>query len=607
MLEDLPVEVLQQIIGQLPTVSAITNFSLVSKKLHSIVEKDESASYRPFVRRVFPSTKTPPDWRQVAATLTSRARAWDRRALLARECCPPDSHSASRQTNQRNRAVFGFAPALDSYEDFSSNSIGGRQEVVAWGAAGRINIRVTNSDSSFWQTLKFEDDHLPGNDILQLKLLRAHQRSSTNQTVVYRRANDEIATLEATGEGSGHSEYARFVDTASSECIEVSDAPEPLLAVARAERLQLYSIQDQQDLISASEAITLEAAGVRRHRTRCMQFLNHGIIAVGTAFLEGHDSGPIRVYDINAPATRGAAVPLWACTPVSSGRMNVRHNAHALAGLDQVCGNDGQLFLSGWSSGKARLHDTRTSEPWVAEYFDTVDNGQILSLAAIGHERFLAGSDQNACLKTFDLRMPGGHTYSYTDARPSGPPKHRFSASQNLLTRPLADQRSFNMFLSVRRWRNERVWDPLPLPRQHSGTANYSGSVYALSVPSSTSPTVYAGIENHVLQLDFVGTDDVEGGYIDPLLSSLKEQKTTHVFDLGCYERPRPGRESTDPVLLNKQAMWHELKSQPERNEESEAAGWDRRWRLGGGRRSSWSRGRSGPGRGGRRGSTGQR
>lgn len=606
MLEDLPVEVLQQVIGHLPTVSAITNFSLVSKKLHAIVDKDESASYRPFVRRAFPSIKAPPEWRQVAAILTSRARAWDRRALLARECCPPDSHSASRDTGQRNRTVFGFAPAIDSYEDFTRNSITGRQEVVAWGAAGRINIRVTNSESLSWRTLKFDDDHLPSNDILQLKLLRPHQRSSSEQALVYRRANDEIATIETTGESPGYCQYARFVDTASSECIEVNNATEPLLAVARTGRLQLYSVQDQQDVISASEIITLEEANARRHRTRCMRFLNHGTIAVGTAFLEGHDNGPVRVYDLTAPVTRGAAVPIWSCTPTSSIRVRARYNAHALAGLDHVCGNGGQLFLSGWSSGKARLHDTRTPDPWVAEYSDTVDNGQILSLAAIGHERFLAGSDQNACLKTFDLRMPGDHTYSYLDARPSASPKRRSSASQNLVVRPHADRRSFNTFLSVRKWRNERVWDPLPLPRQHSGTTNYSGSIYGLSVPSPTSPTVYAGIENHVLQLDFVGTDDVERGYIDPLLSNLKEQKNTHVFDLGCYERPRPGRESTDPVLLNKQAMWHELKSQPERNEESEASGWDRRWRLGGMRRPSWSRGRN-TGRGGRRGSTGQR
>merc|ERR1711964_800876 len=124
--------------------------------------------------------------------------------------------------------------------------------------------------------------------------------------------------------------------------------------------------------------------------------------------------------------------------------------------------------------------------------------------------------------------------------------------------------------------------DPLPLPRQHSGGVNYSGAVYSLSIPSPTSPTVYAGIENHVVQLDFVSTDDIEKGQIDPLLSDLKQQKDTHVFSLGCYERPRPGKESTDPVLLNKQAMWHELKAQGERNLEGEAAGWDRRWRLGG-------------------------
>jgi hypothetical protein len=337
-----------------------------------------------------------------------------------------------------------------------------------------------------------------------------------------------------------------------------------------------------------------------------MQFLNNGTVVVGTAYLEGPDHGPIRIFDVNASIERGVAEPIWTCAPTSSTPSRVRHNAHALAGLDHVCGNAGQLFLSGWSSGIARLHDTRASNPWVAQYFDAVDNGQILSLAAIGHERFLAGSDQNACLKTYDLRMPGGHTYSYLDAL-TGSPRGAPNGSQSLTSRTGGDRRSFNTFLSVRKWRNEQMWDPLPLPRQHNGTANYSGSVYSLSIPSPTSPTVYAGIENHVLQLDFLGTDDVEKGYLDPLVANLKEQKDTHVFDLGCYERPRAGKESTDPVLLNKQAMWHELRSQPERNEESEASGWDRRWRLGGTRRNSWGRGGRRTARGGRRGSIEQR
>lgn len=606
MLEDLPVEVLQQIIGHLPTVSAITSLSLTSRKLHSIVDKDESASYRPFIQKVFPSIRTPPDWRQVASTLTSRARAWDRRAFLARECCPPESHSINRETGPRQRSVFGFAPTIDSYEDFSQGSIRGRQEVVAWGAAGKINIRTSDASSVSWRTLKFDDDHLPTNDILQLKLLRPHQPLSAEHALVYRRANDEIATLETTADDPGYCQYARFVDTVGSECMEVNNAAKPLLAVARASRLQFYSVQEQQDFIPAFESITLEESTAKRHRTRCMQFLNETTIAVSTAFLEGHDHGPVRVYDINAPASPRAAAPVWSCSPRLSSRSKVRHNAHALAGLDHVCGNAGQLFLSGWSSGIARLHDTRTPDPWVAQYFDAVDNGQILSLAPIGHERFLAGSDQNACLKTFDMRMSGEHTYSYLDAQSSNPPKSRPNTGQDLTTRSGIDKRSFNTFLSVRRWRNERVWDPLPLPRQQNGTANYSGSVYSLSIPSPTSPTVYAGIENHVLQLDFVGTDDVERAYLDPLLSNLKEQKSTHVFDLGCYERPRSGKESTDPVLLNKQAMWHELKSQPDRNEESEASGWDRRWRLGGTRRSSWSRGRR-SGRGARRNSIEQR
>jgi hypothetical protein len=100
-------------------------------------------------------------------------------------------------------------------------------------------------------------------------------------------------------------------------------------------------------------------------------------------------------------------------------------------------------------------------------------------------------------------------------------------------------------------------------------------------VPSPTSSTIYAGIEGHVLQLDLVNSDDVEKSNIDPFLSDLQAEKSSHVWGLGCYEHPRRGNDSSDAVLLNKQAMWHEMRAQSHQNKESVAAGWDIRWRLG--------------------------
>lgn len=605
MLEELPEEVLLNIIAYLPTIAAITSLAQTSRRFHTIVTGDDQSAFRIFVQRSFPSIKTTTRWREAAEALTSRSRAWDRRALVVRDCCPPETLSISAQDDNRRRITTGFAPALDSYENLLGNSLSGRTETVAWGAAGRIYVRTSDKSSINWHSIKFEDDHLAHNDILQLRLLRPHQTASTDETMIFRRDNGEIATLVTSDSASGYEQYARFVDAPGAHTMAVSNHVEPLLAVARTAALQLYNVNTPQDQIKPFARLRLPEMSDSVYRTRCMQFLDSTNIVLGTAFLEGTKDGPVSIYDINHSTESSDAVPIWSCVPPQRDT-RARQYVHALTPLDHVCGNFGQMFLSGWSSGHARLHDTRAPNPWVADWYDSVDNGQILSLAAIGHERFVAGSDQNACLKLFDMRMPGDQRYSYLDARPAQNPRQGASLIQNLIHRPVKDRRDWNAFLSVRKWTKEALWVPLPMPRQHNGTVNYSGSVYSLSVPSPTSPTIYAGIENHVLQLDLVNTDDLERGRIDPLLSSLAIQKDSHVFGVGCYERPRKGKESTDPVLLNKQAMWHELKSQPERNEESEAAGWDRRWRLGGTRRSSWSRGRP-RGRGGRRGSTGNR
>ena len=168
-------------------------------------------------------------------------------------------------------------------------------------------------------------------------------------------------------------------------------------------------------------------------------------------------------------------------------------------------------------------------------------------LLTMGHDRFLAGSSQNGCLRTFDLRMPGRKVYSYLDARPSE------SVQRLARSKP---QKDFNIFLTPEVNYNERLWEPLP---RHPGkrSQRYRGSVYSLSSPSPTSPTVYAGIANHVLQLDFVCTDDLRDHkiYREFNLSDRKSHDPQHrILDLSCYERPRKGKESTDPVLLRKQA-----------------------------------------------------
>ncbi|KPI40896.1 uncharacterized protein AB675_10861 [Cyphellophora attinorum] len=619
-LEELPAEVLHLIVNHLSTVQAITSLSQTSKKLHAIVCGDESVTYKPFVERSFPSIPTPSTWREVAKFLTSRSRAWDRRALLVRECCPPENLQLQWRPNNGRRPQMGYVPALDSYDDLTGNSIANRRETVAWGAAGKIFVRTTDRESRRWRSLNFEDDDVATNDILQLRLLRPHQKATDAETIVFRRAFGEVATLETADNEAGFHQHARFTGTHAAQLIAVNDEISPVLAISSAVRLQLYKVQTPEADIAPLETIELDTTRpLSDRRARSLQFLNSGTVALSTTShdrdlsLEDHHI-PIKVYDINGTRLSDVATPLWSSAPCGWKSLGSRQYVHILLPLDHGHRNsNGNLFLSGWNTGLARLHDTRAPESCVAQWEDTVDTGQIISLAAIGHERFLAGSDQNACLKTFDLRKPGDHRYSYLDARrpivphPTSPAREKQQQRLALTPPQSLDShqrryshlpRDVNYFISVRTWRFQSLRTSLPPATTHNNTVPYSGSIYSLSIPSPTSPTIYAGIENHVLQLDFTSTDDIKRGRSGVDHVSIGSQATHEakhgggwgngvesfhntVFDVASYERPRPGYEATDAVLLNKQVVWHELDAQPQQNREAEDAGWDRRWRLG--------------------------
>jgi hypothetical protein len=332
---------------------------------------------------------------------------------------------------------------------------------------------------------------------------------------------------------------------------------------------------------------------------RCIKFLSDSTVAIANQFLQGRDRAPIHIYDISQTGLSSTSLTESMSYSETSDQFMSRHCANVIVPLDDFGtsgSRPGTLFLSGWTDGIARLHDTRIASKSVAEYVDAVDSGQILSLLAVGHEHFLAGSSENGCLRTFDLRMPGAKAYSYLNARPaqpiSGPKKP-------------APRRGINIFLTPTVNFGERLWEPLPRhPRKRS--QGYRGSVYSLSSPSSSSPTVYAGIENHVLQLDFVSTDDIRSHKTDiniNLDNNQARDSEQPILNLSCYERPREGKESTDPVLLRKQLdlSWVLKHGTIDSDGGVKEEGWDERLRLNtshqdrGNRESGWRTNRRQP------------
>jgi hypothetical protein len=626
MFQDLPFEVIQQIIGHLSTASSLVNLSLANRDIHAIISADDYACFRTFVQKRFPTIKTPPLWRDAARVLTSRSRAWDRRAFIARECHPPpDKIYAGGDhppDHQPPRSSVGYHPVIDSYETWHGPTWSDRKEVLAWGAAGRLRVRTVKDGVTTWTSFGVPDDHRRQDlDILDVRLLLPHQRESGHdddgETIVLRRANREIIKVETSSEPDVFVEKSRYViPSEGASCLDVSKSAHPILAACDDRSIHLHPVHSSERDVRPTDSVPVRDRSNLSKRKRCVKFLSDTTLAVGVQYLQGQDRAPINVYDISPTGLSVTPLAESLCYPDSHFPIWGRHSANVITPLDDVATGSrrpGELFLSGWTDGIARLHDTRV--PWfaVAEYLDFVDDGQVLSLLPIGHERFLAGSHQNGCLKTFDMRMPGARAYSYLDTRPAATgrpasyghedpddddnssddatPRRRPSRSSSP-TATIPTRRDVNIFLTPVVNFGERLWQPLPR-HAHRRSTRYRGPVYSLSSPSPSSPVVYAGIENHVMQLDFVSTDDVKGGLlglVDPTLDL--DDKATHVLDFSCYERPRDDHQSTDPILLRKQVGINpapktnnltrvDIWADPyDRNDGQVEDGWDERWRL---------------------------
>ncbi len=594
MFQDLPPECLRLVVGYLTTASSIINLALTARHFYNFIAADDYITLRDFVQNAFPSIKVSPPWREAAIRLTARSRAWDRRAFVARECYNPSTN----WKHLSSASNYGFVPAVDSYETNAVDHPSPRKEVLAHSAAGRLMIRVNRPDSCDWRELSFPHDQRPNNDILDIQLLRPHQqRALDGETIIFRRANGEVSKIETHEESRAYEETASYVlPTAEVGCMTISNDHNPLMAMCTSNTLHLYHVHNEHHSILPSATFRLKETNDFRSSTRCARFLPDNLLAVS-----GHRA-PIHVYDMIAiPAERAVQEPLLS---LGSLRENPPPDlrANVLKSFATSGGASRHLLLSGWSDGISRLYDIRTPHAMVSSFKDSVDDGQIMSLQPIGLERFLAGSSQNGCLKTFDLRVPGMRPYSRADLPRT---RSRSMPHQGKQEHPPhynvhhPDKREVNIFVAPRVGWGSRTWSPISSQPGERWIERYRGAIYSLSSPSSASPTVYVGITDHVMQLDFVSTDDIhKDGIVDPMLR-IPKGRGRNMLDFSCYERPREGHEMTDTVLLRQQMAWSDVatartaKSRQRRPHEIRnisEAGWDERWKAPNTNNGKWER-----------------
>jgi hypothetical protein len=392
MLDALPIEILEIVVGNLPNASSVLNLSLANQELHKRISADKYALLKSFVQSRFPSISTPPFWHDAAVALTARSRAWDRRAFVARECRLP-GNDVFPGTRVPAGLKTGFAPAIDSYETWTGGTWAEKREVLAWGAAGRLRLRTCRNGKVIWSTYRTPFDHAPENDIMDVRLLRPEQNWNTQgETIILRRANNTVAKVTSQPREDAFAYESSFNRNSKSHAIDSMDingAAEPLLAVCNSREVNLFQVESKEAEVQACDVVQLEHHHERKSRMRCAKFLSPQRLALGGQFLEGRLRAPIEIYQVSPSGLRDIPTHLRDATlePVVG-----RHCANAISSLDAtstLVGRPGDVFLSGWTDGIVRMYDLRSGSGPTTEYLDTVDDGQILSLLPIGHEKFL--------------------------------------------------------------------------------------------------------------------------------------------------------------------------------------------------------------------------
>ena len=655
-LTSLPPEITQQIASYLPSASSIISLDLTCRHLHQAISLDDYRLFRGFAQSHFPSIAFPPLWNEAARALTTRSRAWDKKAFVGRVLLPRPQgrpHARADISHGGPRQRLGYAPALDSYEEWKGGKWADREQVVAWGAGAKVVVRKRARIHSTWEGERIESrfwaretpvktdwavmSGIEGNesahdDILDLRLLRQSQRQTEDEHMIIRRANGEVVRLRCNLNEKDFSEAARFRgNDLAVEALDVSHASVPILAVCHPTTLSVFPCF-QEGNVSPISSHVRDNGQENVLKGMNLKFLDPTRFVLAEKAMKQTSISPIKVYSIEED--RLSVTSTTTCSPDGQRDLH-RYSASVLAPLPSSSrpgANDHcHLFLAGWNDGVIRLHDDRCPIA-VSEYIDTVDQGLIASIMPIGHESFVAGGHQNACMKLFDIRMPGSRPYSYLNARPprsssqptqqhpsttAKPPFARISKPQTPTKQmlrppnrvPLTDM---NILLSLPLNNQTRLYDPHTSTQQPANRARrgqytrpcatrYNGSIYSLTLPSPSSRTFYAGIENHVLQFDISSTDDIVEGRLDhdwdlgldhhyhhhhESISSESDVETDGIdsilFQLSGYNRPPPpssAEKGGDRFISDEKV---ELRGQISLDEYEGEAPWDRSRQKGG-------------------------
>ncbi|KAF2274725.1 uncharacterized protein EI97DRAFT_97930 [Westerdykella ornata] len=609
-LDALPIEILSLIASFLEHPRDVSNLSSTCRRVNHFTQLD---GWKAYLKGRFGITGRDSDALSTVHGLTTLYRNWERKALVARNLRPRPTVTSLNNWGQttwtdQSTQTIGYQPSIDSYEEIYGGWAD-RREVLAWAAGTRVLVRIkdTHQKANFsldepfrgeydvyghptsWYSYGIEDAIDGVDDIMSVGLLRPHQKHESLECITTTTATGELELICFDVENR-KTKTQRYTPTGGRSYLSMSPASQPLMATtAENARLRLYPVNPDcvvdsvQSSISEVEVKAPQPTSMPLTLAAC-NFISEDKVAVAL----GPSQQIVQVFDITP--TGFSASPIRKIYSPSEPEYFIF--AYCLLSLpkdSRAGGNSGNIFFSGANDGLVRLHDLRSHKDCEAIFGDVTNDQAIYSLALQGQERIIAGGNAHSMLKIYDIRFPGTHAYSSITlpsrprVRKVHPPNRTRGFGDFINPKKLGDAQlvtgGWNLYLRPNnRIRGVSIGHPYQAP----------SSVYSLSIPSSTSPSLYAGLTGCVLGLDFVSVLDK---HPDPLHAGNRLQyldtgnvdvvrtynPDNDVLDLSMYHQGTEGE--LDMSLFVQHGANNEVAEFAKSRDSAKLAGMDERWR----------------------------
>lgn len=626
-LTDLPPELLDHITTYLPTAQSLAHLGRTSKSLRTFVEKD---AWQTFSRTRFPSIHpidvSSASYRETTRSLTTLSKAWDRRAFVSRYIEPhgnirafPGDKRVERWKRPRGQTI-GFTPQLDCYE--TVDALGTREEFLAFTAGAEICLRERKiggdgRDDVRWATYRSLSSVEGRDDVTCMHLLKPQhgQQQEQSRRLIVGTANGDLQLLNLPP-ADGSDAITRHFNTnsravRSSSLWQEEFKPTLLAANLGDSHVVLYGVDSEAERVLPTSEIDIRSQMVNGHRNQrawSTNFVSSDKLAIGL----GPSEEPLHIYTLTPAGlekepTRKFALQndldkLEGEITLSGFAKRSTSSIYPVVPLSPASTSaagsaDGQVFLSGAYDGVVRLHDLRSNRDVEHAYVDPTDDSAIYSLLPRGRETLVVGSSRHSLLKVFDLRL-GAKAYSHLDAINPIPDDEPWKKS-----RQAERTRDWSLFLKPH---------SATYPGRGGGNnwarRSAESSIYSLASPSPSSPYIYAGVENAVVEMAFTSLLDAHPDpvYFEPYQASKMlpsphrsrrqshSQSQTHQSPASADPDTIAGMRSREILslamhdqtanmkLCTQRSVWETFRAREELlRGQGCVEGWDERWRVG--------------------------